>query len=187
MEEYLGQLLSFCVDPRREESQGVYGRMIRAFDPRYAKNEKDRRIRERKRQRALNGILHGDEIPNEGIYPGLGERWNRPRPEQIAVKVPKRYIDRLGTKIVRGIAYLEDGCFIEDGYEIEHYAVEASGAKMFQEAIARFGHTLSRGPGIVIDRAVTEEDGVSSIYKITIWGEFVIYVSVRPKETESDA
>jgi hypothetical protein len=182
MEEDLGQLLSFCVDPKRVESQGVYKRLLRAFDPRHAKNEKDRRVRERKRQRALNSILHADEIPSEGIYPGLGERWNRPKSEQIAVTIPKRYIDRLGTKIVRGIAFLKDGCFIEEGYEIEHYAVEVSRAEMFEDAIARFGHSLSRGPGIVVDRAVTQEDGISSIYKITIWGEFVIYVSVLPKE-----
>jgi hypothetical protein len=182
IEEDFGQILSFCVDPKRIESQGVYKRMLRAYDPRHAKTVKDAKIREAKRQKLLSKMMHGDEIPNQGIYPGLGERWNRPREEQIALMVPKRYFDRLGIKIVRGIAYIKDGIFIEEEYEIEPHAVEETGAQIFEEAIAQFGHSLSRGPGIVVDRAVTKEDGVSSIYKITIWGEMIIYLSVLRRE-----
>jgi len=181
IEEDFGQILSFCVDPRRPESKGVYKRMLRAFDPAYAKNSKDRRIREAKRQDLLKKMMHGDQIPGQGIYPGLSERWNRNREDQTALTIPKRYVDRLGTKIVRGIAYIEDGKLIEDEYEIEPYAVPTTGAKVFEETIVKHSHTLSRGPGIVVDRAVVEDDGISSIYKVTIWGELVIYLSVFPK------
>lgn len=182
IEEDLGQLLSLCIDPTRPESKGIYQRMRRAFDPSCAKNDKDRKIRERKRKVLLDSMLHGDDIPSQGIYPGLGERWDRSRANQIAITVPKRYIDRLGIKVVRGIAYIEDGILIDEGYEIEPYAVAASGAALFEETIAKYGHSLSRGPGIVVDRAIAPEDGMSSIYKLTIWGEIVIYLSVLPKE-----
>lgn len=185
LEEDFGQLLSFCVDPRRQEVQGVYKRMLRAYDPRHAKNHKDQKIREAKRQQLLKGMMHGDEIPSQGIYPGLGERWDRPKNEQIALTIPKRYFDRLGIKIVRGIAYIEDGIFIGDEYEIEPYAVPESGAGIFEDAIARFGHSLTRGPGIVVDRAVTKDDGVSSIYKVTVWGQLVIYLSVLPRTDDA--
>lgn len=182
IEEKFGQLLSFCVDPGRPESAGVYRRMLRAFDPKHAKTVKDRKIREAKRQKLLEEFKHGEQIPDKGIYPGLGERWDRPRDQQIALTIPKRYFDRIGIKIVRGIAFIEDGQFIEDKYQIETYAVQAAGAEEFEKALSRFGHSLSRGPGILVDRAVTDDDSVSSIYKITIWGELVIYLSVLPKE-----
>jgi len=156
--------------------------MLRAYDPRYGKNHKDRKIREAKRRKLLEKMMHGDDIPNQGIYPGLGERWNRDRKDQVALTIPKRYVDRLGIKIVRGIAFLEDGIFVEDDYEIEPYAVEADGAKVFEDAIAQHGHSFSRGPGIVVDRAVAEEDGISSIYKITIWGQLIMYLSILPRD-----
>jgi hypothetical protein len=182
LEEDFGQILSLCVDPDRLESQGIYKRMRRAFDARYAKNPKDRRIRMARRDKLLKSLIQGDDIPEEGIYPGLGERWNRNREDQVALTIPKRYFDRLGAKVVRGVTYIEDGIFIEDDYEIEPYALPMEGARMFEEAVGRYGQSLSRGPGIVVRRAVTDEDGVSSIYKITIWGEVIIYVSVLPHE-----
>lgn len=182
IEKQLGQILSMSIDPTKLESKGIYNRLRRGFDPKHAKNTKDRKARERERKRVLDEFIYGDDIPGEGIYPGLGERWERPRQDQVALRVPKKFIDQLGTKIVRGIAYLEDDNLIEDSHVIEHYAVEASGAVMFEDAITQFGHSLSRGPGIVVDRAVTQDDGISAIYKITIWGEFITYVSILPKE-----
>ena len=181
IEEDLGLILSFCVYPDRDESRGVYKRMLRSLDPKHATNEKDRRVRERKKETLQKRLLHGNEIPAEGIYPGLGERWNRPRSAQIAFRVPKKHIDSVGEKIVRGLLYIHNGRFIEDTHEIEHYALEELTATSFAEAIARYGHSLARGPGIVVERAITQEDGISSIHKITIWGDFITYVVVLPK------
>lgn len=96
--------------------------------------------------------------------------------------VPKSWIDKLAIKIVKGIAYIEDKILIDDRFEIEPYAVEKEAAGEFEQPIDRYGNALSRGPGILVERAVTPEDGVSSIYKVTIWGQFVVYVSVLPKE-----
>lgn len=187
IEEDLGQILSLCIEPNNIEFKGVYQRMLRAFDPSHGRNDKDKKIRARKREKLLEEMLSGDEIPNEGIYPGLGERWNRPKNEQRALLVPARYIERLGMKIVRGIAYLEDAKVIGDDFEIEHHAIAESGARSFEEALVRFGQKLSRGPGIVVSRAVTNEDGLSSIYKIVIWGEFVIYITVLAKVAHANA
>ncbi len=181
IEEELGQVLSLCVEPDTIEFKGVYQRLLRAFDPSQGRNDKDRKIRARKRERILKEMLRGDQIPSEGIYPGLGERWNRPRTQQRALLVPAKHIERLGMKIVRGLAYLEDGKLIGNDFEIEHHPIVESGSKLFEEALAKFGQRLSRGPGIVVSRAVTNEDGVSSIYKIVIWGEFVLYLTVLAK------
>lgn len=182
IEEDLGHLLSFCIDPEAPESKGVYERMRRAFDPGSAKNEKDREIRSKKRKVLLESLLHGNDIPEKGMYPGLGERWNRPRAEQAALTVPKSWIDKLAIKIVKGIAYIEDKVLIDDRFELQPHVAEKEAAEEFEQAIDRYGNSLSRGPGILVERAVTPEDGVSSIYKVTIWGQFVVYVSVLPRE-----
>ncbi len=182
IEENLGHLLSFCIDPEALESKGIYERMRRAFDPGCAKNDKDRKIRAKKREALLKSLLHGDDIPEQGVYPGLGERWNRPRSEQVALTVPKSWIDKLAIKIVKGIAYIEDGVFVDDRFEIKPFAVEREAAAVFEQAIDRYGNSLSRGPGILVERAVTPEDGVSSIYKVTIWGQIAVHVTVLPRK-----
>lgn len=183
IEKQFGQILSLCIDADKPEVVGVYNRLKRGFDPSLAKNAKDRKARERERERIINNFMYGQEIPDQGTYPALGERWGRQREDQIALTVPKRFIDRIAIKIVKGIAFIEEGVLIGEEYEIEPIAVEANGAALFEDAIAKFGHSLSRGPGIRVERAVVQEDRISSVYKITIWGELIIYVSVLPKRS----
>ncbi len=178
LEEELGHLLSFVIDPRRKEARGIYKRMVRAYQPKYAKNDKDRRMREKKQAKLLTMIVRGDKIPTKGIYPGLEERWNRPPSERIAFKIPEKFIARIAEKIVRGITYIESGKFIGPDYEIQHYVVKPSDAIEYEQSLAKYGQILTRGPGLKLHRAVTAEDELSSINKITIWGEFIIYVSV---------
>lgn len=143
-------------------------------------------MRERKREKLLRMILKGDEIPGDGIYPGLGERWGRPRNEQTALLVPARHLQKLAEKIVKGLVFIEDGKFIDASTEIEHHVVSEEGAKPIEDALKQFGKAHSRGPGIEVVRAVTPDDGISALYKITIWGEFVMYVSVLRKATQQE-
>jgi hypothetical protein len=44
--------------------------------------------------------------------------------------------------------------------------------------IDRFGKTHARPPGLVVRRAVVPEDGVSSLFEITFWGQFTSYATV---------
>lgn len=186
IEDDLGIILSACVNPKSARASGIWKKTLRALDPSQGKNEKDRRARERKRARLLETIRTGDEIPNHGIYPGLGERWGRPRNEQVAVLVPAKHLQKLAEKIVKGFAFIEDGQVIDAHTEIEHHVVTDEGAKPIVEALQRFGKEHSRGPGIDVVRAVTPEDGVSALYKITVWGEFVMYVSVLRKAIQQE-
>jgi hypothetical protein len=76
-------------------------------------------------------VLSGDDQ----IIPGLGERWGRPRAEQIGIQIPRGGMDEMTKKIVRGLAYREDGHFIEAPYEIEVFVdnEEAAIAKRILE------------------------------------------------------
>ncbi len=184
IEEDLGILLSTSIDPRSAKASGIWAKTLRALNPLEGKNEKDRSARARKKKRLLSLIRAGDDIPNHGIYPGLGERWNRPRSEQIAILVPARHLQKLAEKIVKGLAFIGDGSLLDANTEIEHHVVTEDGAREFEAVLSTFGEEHSRGPGIRIVRVVTPDDGISSLHKITIWGEVVLYVSVLRKPVQ---
>lgn len=178
MEDDLGIVLSTCINPRSAQASGIWEKTLRALDPSQGKTEKDRRARAKKKEELLGKILSGDEIPDYGTYPGLGERWGRPRKEQTALLVPARYLRKLAEKIVKGLAFIEDGQLIDANTEIVHHVVNETGAQAIEDVLKQFGKVHSRGPGIEVVRAVTQEDGVSALYRITVWGEIVLYVSV---------
>lgn len=186
MEEDLGIILSACVDPKSAQASGIWKKTLRALDSSQGKNEKDKRVRERKKLKLLGMIRKGDEIPDHGIYPGLGERWERSRDEQTALLVPAKHLQKLAEKVVKGLAFIEDEQLIDANTEIEHHVVNEESAKPFEEALKKFGSTHSRGPGIEVIRAVTPDDGVSAICKITVWGEFTMYVSVLRKPVQQE-
>jgi hypothetical protein len=184
MEDEFSILLSACVDPKRAEASGIWAKTLRALDPSKGKNDKDSRARQRKKEKLLACILAGDEIPEEGIYPGLEERWGRARPDQRALVIPARCFERLAEKIVRGLAYLEEGVLIGPDYVVEHHPLTSKGVLPIEDVLAKYGVERHGGPGVQIVRAVAGEDPVASLSKITIWGEFVLYVSVSPHDAQ---
>lgn len=178
LEEDLLRRLACCVNPNTAAASGIYPKVLRSMDARHASNPKDAYIRMAMRNKLLAEIQHGDEIPQDGIYPGFGERWNRPRIDQVAINIPARSFRRLTEKIVRGIYFIEDKRFIESPYTIDFYALEDEGASEVKELLNRFGTEYARGPGILINRAVTPEDEVSAIISIEVWGAVKMYASV---------
>ena len=123
-------------------------------------------------------------IPQEAVYPGLGDRWGQSPDERAGIPIPVEYFDRLAEKIVRGICYIEDGRFIEPPYEVDVFPLHSAGAKPIRDAIERFGKRYAREPGIVVNLAVTPEDGVSGLFEIEFWQQFNSYASVLPKAVE---
>lgn len=148
------------------------------MDASRASNSREAKIRMARRKKLLSEMLHGDEIPTQGIYPGLGERWSRPKNSQVAIKISAHSIRRLTEKIVRGIFFVDGEQFIESPYSIDFYALTDIGAVPVKELLDRFGKEYARGPGIQIIRAITPEDGVSAIISIEIWGTVKMYASV---------
>lgn len=178
IEEELGIVIPLCLGPDAPNAKGMYQKALRALDPSKGRNFKDRLRREKKRQRILQGLIKGNEIPTEATYPGLHERWGRPNEDQVALHVNASHLRRVVEKLVKGIAFIEDGRYLDGQTEIEHYVVAKEGAAPIEEVLAQFGKAHSREPGIEVVRAVTPDDGVSALYKITIWGQFVMYASV---------
>jgi hypothetical protein len=178
LEEKLGIILSACVNPKTAQASGIWKKTLRSLDPSCGRTKADQLARELKKRKLLGMIRTGEQIPDYGIYPGLGERWGRSREEQVALFVSARDLKKIAEKIVKGLAFIEDGHLLGENAEIVHHVVTTEGAAPIEEILSRFGKIYSRGPGIEVVRAVTQDDGISAFYKITIWGEFVMYVSI---------
>jgi len=179
LEQDLLMRLACCVEPKTAATSGIYQKVLRSMDASFAPNQKEARIRIAKRNKILGEMLHGDQIPDAGIYPGLGERWGRQKNAQTALLIPASSFRRITEKIVRGIFYIEDKQYIESPYIIDFYALQDDGASEIIELLAHFGKEYARGPGILIKSAITPEDGISAIVSIEIWGSFKMYAAVR--------
>jgi hypothetical protein len=180
IEEDLLFRLGLCVNPT-PETAGIIKKAQRSYKPEFAKNERDRAARATRMARIQNEMIDGPNIQRSAIYPGLGERWGRPPTQGLGILARANGFRRLTEKIVRGIYFLEDEKFIEPPYFIEFYALTDDGALPVKEQLDRFGKEYTRGPGILIRRAVALDDSMSAIFEIVVWAQFKMYASVRTK------
>lgn len=180
LEEELLVLLAFSVTRDEEKSKGIYERALRSVDPSAGKDQRDRRARKARLENIQRVMLHGEDIPSEGIYPGLGERWGRPRSEQVALIIPEEHIRKFCEKIVRGINYIESGSYIFPPFYIHFYALDDQGAEPIRKMLEERGKSYVRGPGFEVLRVIPFDEPRASMFKITIFGEFVMYAMVMP-------
>jgi len=170
--------LALCLEPSDPACAGIFEKGMRAIDPRYAKNEKDKRFRQAKREKILRELQIGEAIPQKHLYPNFDLYADIPIQDQASVPISADSVKRLAEKIVRGIFYIEDHLFIEPPYSIESFVLSEKGAQPFMEATKKYGSVYAREPGITVYRAVTPEDQVSSLFTIEIWERFKVYATV---------
>ncbi|MBL1141335.1 MAG: hypothetical protein HND53_04805 [Proteobacteria bacterium] len=180
LEEDLLVKLSFCVDPNIDGSSGIYEKALRSINPKYGKNNKDKKARQNKQNRILQDMHYFEELPKDGIFPGfernhiIGLDGNLPP----AIQLPARDLKRLTKKIVKGISFVSNELYIDDVYDIEMHVLNDLGAQPFIDIINKHGEVLDKGPGIIIRRAISHEDPICGVYAIEIWEQFKIYASV---------
>lgn len=172
--------LSISLNPSDPACAGIAKKGMRALDPKYAKNEKDRKFRQAKKKKIFGQSLRGNSIPEEHLYPNFGLHTNIPKQEQVGVPISGDSIARLAEKIVRGIFYIEDERFIEPPYKIESFVLNNEDAQIVIAAVKKFGSLYAREPGINVYRAVSPEDSVSSLFFIEIWERLRLYATVLP-------
>lgn len=187
LEEDLGIRIAFCIGPNASGAKGIYEKALRSMDASQGRNMKDRIRRAQKRDKYLGMLVKNPSVPESAIYPGFEERWGRPPEERIALYVPVKGLQRIVEKIVKGIAFIEDDRLLEASVDIKHHPMHENTAAQFNDLLARFGESHSRGPGVEVTRAVTPEDGISALYKIVIWGQWIMYASVRQGPAQQDA
>ena len=170
--------IALCLDSVSPGFKGLSEKALRAMNPRYASTAADRRARKALGRRVISEMLHGEQIPVEGIFPSLGERWGRPRGSGIAVVIPAESFRRITEKIVRGLTYLDQHKFIDPPHQVQFFALDDEGAKPVRDVLDNAGATLAREPGIVVRRAAAHEDGISAFYEIEFWQQFKTYATV---------
>lgn len=181
LEQDLMMRLACSIDSQLAQASGIYPKVLRSLSSSSAKNLLDAKHREARKNKLLSKLMHGADIPKNGIYPGLGERWGRPLNEQVALTISKVSVERLCEKIIRGIYYIEDNKFIEPPYKVIVHALTDIDALEFNSCLDQFGLEYKK-PGILIKRAVTGEDGVSGLASIRIWGILKMYAIIDNKE-----
>lgn len=171
--------IGLCLDPHDPASASIVEKSLRSVKPAAARDTRDAWHRLGKGQRILAQALQGEQIPDHGIFPGLGDRWKDVPGERTAILISTKSFERITEKIVRGIFYIEDGVFIEPPYKIEFYALPEGGIPFWNDALQRWGKVYAREPGIVVRRAVAHEDGLSSLFEITFWKQFRTHAIVN--------
>jgi hypothetical protein len=140
--------------------------------PAAASNERERAHRSAHRKQIFDEALTGDAIPRYAAYPGLGEKWL----QQDALPIRVDFFRQITEKIVRGFTYVQDQKFIEPPYRVTFMPPSTLGD--IEDMLDQSGETYARAPGIVIRRVVAQDDGISSLHQIELWGQLKMYAWV---------
>ncbi len=144
----------------------------------FATSPSDKRARQALARQISAEILQGEQIPDHGHYPALGERWGRPRGQAIGLLIPVSSFQRITEKVVRGVTYSETRQYIEPPHQIQFFAVDDLGSRELRDLLDLHGTTIAREPGIVVRRVVAPEDGISALFEIEFWKQFKTHASV---------
>ncbi len=170
--------VGLCINPLAMATAGIVPKVLESLDSSKAIDERDRHARQAKRDEIMNQMLVGSKIPNVGVYPNLGNRWNLPIHTLSAITIPAESVHKIFEKVTRGILYKRHGKFVEPPYSILTRPLEEADAGEFNTLLERFGTRHARGPGIVVTYAYNPEDNISSIYKFEVWQSFIYYAAV---------
>lgn len=178
VEQNLMVRMAMCIDPKTPGLSNVINKALRSMDPSAAKNQKDKKRRKALLEKIQKEVSRGDQVAGNSLYPGFHETKDLELSKQFAINISLSEIQMLGRKLVKGLFYVHDNIYIEDNFRIDVYAIDECNTLKIRDILSKYGKLYERGPGIVIERAVAEEDGISSIFRITIWTRWIIYASV---------
>jgi hypothetical protein len=182
LEEDLLFRLGLCISPEEAKAVGISEKALRSIRPAAARDERDRRCRERKRQRIREELIHLEAVPKKGLLPNFGPQANQECGPYLGVRVSKTKLEALGTKIVRGITFLRTGRVLTDEYEIPIFCGDESKAMRVTQLLQRHGQIYARAPGIVVHFVQASDDPLTAAYRIEIWGKLRIYAAVQRKD-----
>jgi hypothetical protein len=183
IEEKLLIRLGLCLEPNSISALGISHKSLRAVSPQYAKNERDRRIRERKREKLLGEVIHFDEPPDEGLFPHFGPLpWLR-YDGYHAVLIPEVALKSYTEKLVRGLSLILDGNLLGENYQIELYVIQEDGDRRVLQMFEGRYNLYHRGLGFIVRRMVREDDK-AWIYGFEIWQRLKFYAVAHPGDLE---
>lgn len=181
--------LGLCITPDTPETKGISEKARRSIDPKFGRDEKDRKARQRKRESLLKEIQEMSALSEEGYLPNFGPEPGKVYPALLRVPISQDHLVRLGAKLVRGLTYILDGKLIPPEYEIGVYFAENDKVPEPIQLLKTHGKSYHRGPGIMVERGIGVDDPMSALFIIDIWGKLRVFASVlaltaRPDSTD---
>lgn len=184
LEQDLLLRLGMSIGPEEPKASGIAGKVTRSMDSRAARNERDRRARIARHAAIGREMIELKDPSEAGALPGFGPDPGPANRSANAILIPKKSLERLGEKIVRGLTYLLTGQLIGEDYNLEVFVVNGEAAEPVNQILAHHGVRHDRGPGIELWRAPAQADPVSAVFAIEIWGKLKLYAGVHPRELE---
>jgi len=183
IEEELLLRLGLCLEPNSISALGISHKALRAVSPQYAKNERDRRIREGKRKKLLEEIIDFDDVPEEGLLPHFGLLPWLKYDGYHAVLIPEKHLKIYAEKLVRGMSLILDGLLLGDEYVVDLHVIKEESDHEATNLFEGRSSLYHRGLGFIVNRMV-REDHKSWIYSFEIWQRFKFYTVVHPGDLE---
>lgn len=178
IEEDLKIRMGLCIDPSALPAMGIADDALRAINPRFARDERDRKSREKKREKIIQELMPIARnaqgiLPNFGPHPG-----QEGRSTLVGIPIPASHIEVVGNKILRGLYYKFERRFVELPLKIDILVVHPEAASPFDNLLHKFGQFHHRGPGIELWRAKASDSETTFVAKIIIWGRFEVRGSI---------
>lgn len=173
-----------CLDPADPAAKGIVDKALRSIKPEFGRNPRDREQRFKKQKKIFREMLRFRHVPDRGIFPNFGPAHVAGPDGYIGVRLDKNDIEKVAAKIIKGVAFVQDGIFIDENYDLSIYFLEDEGAKPVIEIINQHGVQLHRGAGLVVRRAVIPDDPRAGLYALEIWQRAKVYAAILPKEID---
>ncbi|HTP66959.1 MAG TPA: hypothetical protein VMJ66_16320 [Geobacteraceae bacterium] len=158
----------------------VAQKALRSVDPASAKKSKDREHRLKRRHKIMRTLVPSKNFQDESIFPNFGIHHGYPLEDQPGVLIDESDLKMLGEKLVRGITYIVDQCFIEKDHKVEVFFLRDEAAVPILAQLQKHGTKYECGPGITVLRAVAHDMPTAALFAIEIWGRLHMYAAVRP-------
>ncbi len=170
-----------CVDPFELSSRGIAEKALRALNPLYAKDEKDRIARLKKREKIRSEIFNFTSEMDASTLPGFGIE-NYPNQNQhLAIGANPDHLIAIGEKIIRGTQYIFWKRLIPKDKKIDIVFLLDPHSQQIRDLIEKFGARYHWGPGIDVGIATPDDDPNNALYEIVIWKKLKYYGSILPK------
>jgi hypothetical protein len=183
IEEDLLLRLGMCTDHTRLPALGIGEKALRTIKPEFAKSEREREIRQRKRDKIKSEIIWTDSVPGRGLLPTLTPiPIDQSRPFAM-IKIPEKGLKALGHKLLRGTTFVLEDAYIDKRHRISVVIARPQDVEFYDRIVHAHGETTHRGPGLIIHWARAHDDPLATLFMIDIWGTYRIYAAIEPAKS----
>lgn len=185
LEQDLLLKLGMCIDGTGPAAAGVVDRVLRAYNPAYGKSDRDRKLRQRRREEIIRSLISIEGDPPKSTLPFTLS--NIAKGSRSALTISANDLNRVIEKWVRGFHFHMLKDFIEPDDEIEIYHVSDDAAERAFGDIVKFGTVVRAGPGVAVLQVTKAEGGLRvTLYGFNIWDQFRAYAAVTQNAVKSN-